>query len=173
MSQLEGRGEDHFAEWEGFVKELLPRLYHYFCYRVGDGRVAEDLSAETFERAWVGRSGYQSKLGLRSQWIFGIARRVAADHFRRRKAAMQLNASGPIANEQSAEEASEQRAEFARLSELLRRLRARERELVALKYGAELTNREIARVTGLSESNVGTILHRVVARLRAEWDGDA
>ncbi len=46
----------------------------------------------------------------------------------------------------------------------------RERELVALKYGAELTNREIARMTGLSESNVGTILNRVVAKLRNEWE---
>ncbi len=47
--------------------------------------------------------------------------------------------------------------------------RQRERELLAFKYGAELTNREIARVTKLSESNVGTILHRAVATLRSRW----
>ena len=46
----------------------------------------------------------------------------------------------------------------------------RERELLALKYGAELTNRAITRVTGLSESNVGTILHRTIQQLRAGWD---
>ena len=45
-----------------------------------------------------------------------------------------------------------------------------ERELLALKYGADLTNRAIARVTGLSESNVGTILHRTVLALRTRWD---
>ncbi len=52
---------------------------------------------------------------------------------------------------------------------LLQRLPAREQELVALKYGAEATNRAIAALTGLSESNVGTILHRVVLELRSAW----
>jgi RNA polymerase sigma-70 factor (ECF subfamily) len=45
----------------------------------------------------------------------------------------------------------------------------RERELIALKYGAELNNRLIARLTGLSESNVGSILHRVIGSLREKW----
>ena len=53
---------------------------------------------------------------------------------------------------------------------LLERLPERERSLVALKYGAELNNREIVRQTGLSESNVGTILFRAVNKLREEWE---
>ena len=48
-------------------------------------------------------------------------------------------------------------------------LRPRERELIALKYGASLTNRAIADVIGLSESNVGTTLSRIVHLLRARW----
>jgi RNA polymerase sigma-70 factor (ECF subfamily) len=64
---------------------------------------------------------------------------------------------------------AEDRATFARLHGLLAELPARERELVALKYGAGLTNRAIARMTGLGESNVGTILHRTVLELRARW----
>jgi RNA polymerase sigma-70 factor (ECF subfamily) len=55
---------------------------------------------------------------------------------------------------------------------MLKELAIRERELIALKYGGGLTNREIARATGLSESNVGTILHRVVGRLRARWEDE-
>jgi RNA polymerase sigma-70 factor (ECF subfamily) len=39
-----------------------------------------------------------------------------------------------------------------------------------MKYGAELTNRKIAELTGLSETNVGTILYRVVRKLRAQWE---
>jgi RNA polymerase sigma-70 factor, ECF subfamily len=49
----------------------------------------------------------------------------------------------------------------------------REQELIALKYGADLTNREIARLTGLSETNVGSILYRVVRKLRQRWEQDA
>ena len=49
-------------------------------------------------------------------------------------------------------------------------LSPRERELIALKYGAELTNQEIARLTGLSDTNVGTILSRTISTLRARFD---
>ena len=62
-----------------------------------------------------------------------------------------------------------QRADFLRLSALLADLPERDRELLALKYGAGATNRAIAKLTGLGESNVGTILHRVVAALRTRW----
>jgi len=60
--------------------------------------------------------------------------------------------------------------ERRRLAGLLAGLPARERELLALKYGAGATNRAIARLTGLSESNVGTILHRTIESLRTAWD---
>jgi RNA polymerase sigma-70 factor (ECF subfamily) len=65
------------------------------------------------------------------------------------------------------------RSDEARLGALIARRSERERELLALKYGAELTNRDIARTTGLSESNVGTILHRAVEALRADWDKES
>jgi RNA polymerase sigma-70 factor (ECF subfamily) len=55
------------------------------------------------------------------------------------------------------------------LRALLAQLPDRERELISLKYGAGATNRAIAKVTGLSESNVGTIVHRVVEALRRDW----
>jgi RNA polymerase sigma-70 factor (ECF subfamily) len=68
------------------------------------------------------------------------------------------------------EDTIQQNADFAHLSVLLARLADRERELVALKYGAGLTNRAIARLSGLSESNVGVILHRAVQMLRSAWE---
>jgi RNA polymerase sigma-70 factor (ECF subfamily) len=49
-------------------------------------------------------------------------------------------------------------------------LPAREREIFSLKYGAQFTNRSIAKIVGLTESNVGTILHRLVSRLREQWE---
>jgi len=72
----------------------------------------------------------------------------------------------------SLEETAQRRAELARLSILLSHLPNRERDLIALKYGAELTNRQIARLTRLSESNVGTILNRIIRRLRVEWEAE-
>jgi RNA polymerase sigma-70 factor (ECF subfamily) len=67
------------------------------------------------------------------------------------------------------EDAMVQGSDAERLASLLARLPERDRELMALKYGAGMTNRAIARATGLSESNIGTILHRSVQTLREHW----
>ena len=72
-----------------------------------------------------------------------------------------------MADDESVESLIQQRSDFEGLSALLAQLAERERELVALKYGAGLTNRAIADLNGMSESNVGTILHRVTQQLRA------
>ena len=62
------------------------------------------------------------------------------------------------------------RDDIRQLRRLLAPLPPRERELIALKYGAGLTNRAIAQLVGLSETNVGTILHRLVKQLRTQWE---
>lgn len=64
---------------------------------------------------------------------------------------------------------AERSSNLARLTALTQDLSNRDRDLLALKYGAIATNREIAKLTGLSESNVGTLLHRLVQSLRARW----
>lgn len=157
--------------WEAVYNEQLPRIFNFFLYRVGDEPLAEDLTAATFEKAWKHRERYRRDLGAFSTWLFSIARNIASDHFRQQRPQVTLldEAHTPTM-ERPVEETIQQEGEFARLSALLTHLEARERELVALKYGAGLTNRAIADLTGLSESNVGTILHRVVTRLRAEWE---
>ncbi len=60
-------------------------------------------------------------------------------------------------------------SDMERLAMLMVDLPDRHRELIALKYGAALNNRMIARITGLSESNVGTLLQRIVERFRSQW----
>lgn len=161
------------VDWEAVYRGLLPKVYNYFRYRVGDGPLAEDLTAATFERAWRKREKYRRDQAAFSTWLFTIARHTAADYFR--SAASQetsLEALDLPSGEDTPEETAEQRETAQRLSRLLQTLSPRERELAALKYGAELTNRAIAQQTGLSESNVGTILHRVIERLRTEWEAD-
>jgi RNA polymerase sigma-70 factor (ECF subfamily) len=149
----------------------LPRIYNYFRYRVGDGPVAEDLTSETFEKAWRNRQRYRRDLAAFSTWLFTIARRVAQDYYRKKRDDLPLElAAEPIIHEKM-EDLFEQQADFAQLSVLLTRLADRERELVALKYGAGLTNRAIASLSGLSESNVGVILYRAVQTLRSAWEG--
>jgi len=158
------------VDWEAVYREELPRIYNFFRYRLGDESVAEDLTATTFARAWQARQRYRRDLGSFSVWLFTIARRLAIDYLRTHRQERSLEANPNLTDGHSAEEVAQRRQDLARLRALLERLPAREQELVALKYGGGLTNRVIARLTGLSESNVGTILYRVVQKLRAEWE---
>lgn len=160
------------ADWDAAYREQLPRVYNYLRFRVGDATVAEDLTSATFERAWVARHRYRRDLAAFGTWLVAIARNLAIDHFRARRPMAPLEAAGALASGgvDPAEHAGRQQ-EFERLGRLLERLPERERELVALKYGAGWTNRAIGQATKLSESNVGTILHRTIQALRADWEG--
>lgn len=160
------------ADFEEMYRVELPRIYNYFCYRVGDATVAEDLTSETFEKAWRNRWRYRHDLAAFSTWLFTIARRVAQDHYRKKRDDLPLEQATKPDSSENPEDLTEQNADLAQLSVLLSRLGDREKELVALKYGAGLTNRAIARLSGISESNVGTILYRAVQKLRSEWEGD-
>jgi RNA polymerase sigma-70 factor, ECF subfamily len=157
------------VDWNVVYAEQLPRVYNFLRYRVGDGPVAEDLTSITFEKAWRARKRYRRDVAGFGTWLMAIARNVAVDHFRAHRRHAPLEAVAEVAGGATPEELAERRSDLERLGRLLEGLPERERELVALKYGAELTNRDIARLTRLSESNVGTLLHRTVHDLRARW----
>jgi RNA polymerase sigma-70 factor (ECF subfamily) len=158
-------------DWDAVYREELPRVYNFHRYRVFDRATAEDLTSITFEKAWRARRRYRKDRAGVSTWLLAIARNVAIDHYRRVKSRPEV----PLENEAVAdaptpESEADRQAELRRLGRLIAKRPRRERELIALKYGAGATNRAIARLTGLSESNVGTILHRTVVALRATWD---
>jgi RNA polymerase sigma-70 factor (ECF subfamily) len=157
------------VDWEAVYREEMPRVFNYFRYRGFERSTAEDLTSATFEKAWRARDRYRRERAAISTWLLAIARNVAIDHFRRSRSEVPLDVE--VAGDEETPEAAALRAgQSHRLTEMLRDLPERERELLALKYGADATNRAIATITGLSESNVGTILHRTVVSLRARWD---
>jgi RNA polymerase sigma-70 factor (ECF subfamily) len=155
--------------WDLVFVEELPRVFNFFRYRFGSETLAEDLTSITFEKAWRHRHRYRRDLAKFSTWLLTIARNVAVDHRRMEPHHAPLEAAENATAGGTPEEEAVLRSNFARLSALLGGLGDRERELLALKYGAGATNRAIADFTGLSESNVGTILHRTVATLRSRW----
>lgn len=160
--------ESEAVDWDTVYREELPRIYNFHRFRVFDPATAEDLTSLTFEKAWRARGSYRKGRAAASTWLLTIARNVAIDHLRKGRREAPLGDVEPV--EPSTPETEALRhAELRRLGRLVRELPPRERELIALKYGADATNRSIARLTGLSESNVGTILHRTVTALRAAW----
>jgi len=157
------------VDWDAVYVEQLPKVHNFFRYRCASLADAEDLTSITFEKAWRGRERYRRDKGAFSTWLFTIARNAAVDHYRSRPPVVVLDEASSVAAEGTPEDESVRRSDAARLAQLLTTLTDRDRELIALKYGAEMTNRDIARATGLTESNVGTILHRAVQALRERW----
>ena len=160
-----------FAEpdWEAVYADQLPRVYNFLRYRLGNETLAQDLTSRTFEKAWCERHRYRRDIAKFSTWLLQIARNVVVDYYRTRHEHAPLEAASEVPAPGTPEEEAVIRSNFERLSLLTQRLTDRERELLALKYGAGATNRAIAEVTGLSESNVGTILHRAIQILRDQW----
>jgi len=157
-------------DWDQVYAEQLPRVLNFFRYRLGGTAEAEDLTARTFEKAWRARHRYRRDLAGFSTWLLTIARHVAIDHLRARQRYEPIEAAAAVpSRDDTPEQQAVDHSEAQRLAALLATLEPRQRELVAMKYGAGMTNRAIAHATGLSESNVGTILHRAVESLRARW----
>ncbi len=158
-------------DWETIYWQQTPRLFNFFRYRTGDSNTAQDLTAQTLERAWRYRHKYRRDVGAFEAWLFQIARNVAMDHLRARAPVqIPLYELYDLASEYSLEGEVQQRENARQLYALLSQLSQKEQEIIALKYGAEMTNRQIARLIDLTESNVGTILHRIIKRLRLEWE---
>jgi len=158
-----------YVDWDAVYKQELPRIYNYFRYRLGDNAVAEDLTSTTFEKAWRARERYRRDRSAFSTWLFTIARNVATDYLRQHRADVSLDALHDHPAPDTPDTIYARHAEIAQLGALLAQLPDRDRELIALKYGAQLNNREIAKLVKLSESNVGTMMHRIVTKLRKQW----
>lgn len=159
------------VDWDAVYDCQAPRLYNFLRYRTGNSDTAKDLTAQAMLKAWQHRDQYNEDLGAFATWLFQIARNLAIDHHRRQqKAPLPLYNVQHHASDFSVEATVQHALDADRLYALLQQLPTREQELIALKYGADMTNRAIAEVLDLSESNVGTILHRTIKTLRIQWE---
>jgi RNA polymerase sigma-70 factor, ECF subfamily len=141
-------------------------VYAYVASLLGDRAAAEDVTAQAFERAYRQRRTFRRSRGTPDAWLFGIARNAALDELRRRnrRAALQADPEDVATAEPHQEAERALRREVVRAA--LAGLPGHERDVIALKFAGGLSNGEIARVLRISESNVGTRLHRTIEKLR-------
>lgn len=154
-------------------RTYMPAIFNYCLFRVNNRAVAEDLTADIFEKAWRARKRYQPEQAAVSTWLFTIARRVVIDWQRRQSRwalfRLTFRPATTVPSPETMVEADEQQAA---LRQLVRTLPQHEQELIALKFGAAMTNREIAPLLGKSETAVGSAIHRIMQKLRGQWQGN-
>ena len=146
---------------------LIRRVYAYVAYRLGDGPDAEDVTSETFERALRYRGSFDPSKGPPVAWLIGIARRCIDDALSARVQA------GAEADDVAAP--TDLELETVRRIDLRKAMAAldeRDRELLALRYGADLKARQIAELLDLKTNAVEVALHRALTRLRERLGGE-
>jgi RNA polymerase sigma-70 factor, ECF subfamily len=158
-------------ERAGFAFEELYRssrddVYAYVATLLRDASAAEDVTALAFERAYRKRRGFRPERGSARAWLFGIARNATLDELRRRSRLAPLVAEPEDTSSDTSSDDAESTLRRLAVRTALAALAGRDRELIALKFHAGLSNAEIARVLRTSETNAGTMLHRAIERLR-------
>ena len=158
------------VDWDAMYAEQLPRVYNFFRFRLRNHHDLDELTSRTFEKAWRARHQYRRDRAGFATWLFSIARNVAVDYLRSAREHVSIDSVAHPQTSDTPEGDASRHSDMARLAKLTAHLPDREKELLALKYGAAINNRLIAELTGLTESNVGTILHRAVEKLRLQWE---
>ncbi|MEY2513734.1 MAG: hypothetical protein QOJ89_1092 [bacterium] len=145
---------------------LIRRVYAYVAYRIGAGAEAEDVTSETFARALRYRDSYDAAKGTPISWLIGIARRCIDESLR------QPRPTGDPPELPCSRDLAADAAERLTIMAAFDVLGERDRELLALRYGADLSARQIARTLDLTTNAVDVALHRARSRLRIALDGE-
>jgi RNA polymerase sigma-70 factor (ECF subfamily) len=156
------RGKSDFGR---LYDEHVWRVYGFIAYRVRDRGLAEDLTQTTFERALRAWSRFDPRRASESTWLLAIARNLLIDHYRRDHSAMTDPIEEHIGSLSPGPE--ERFSSSPALIEALAALSNRDREILALRFGGDLTGPEIAEMLGLTLANVQQIVSRSLRKLRA------
>ncbi len=152
------------AEFSRVYEEHLSYVYGFLAYHVRDRDLAEDLAQTTFERALRAWPRFDPRRASERTWLVTIARNLVIDHQRR----SHPEPHGEIDERLLPSVAGPEMFVGANqvLLEALQQLSVREREVIALRFGGDLSGPEIADVTGLTLANVQQINARALKRLR-------
>jgi RNA polymerase sigma factor (sigma-70 family) len=165
-SGVSRRGALDEPDFDTLFRECVADLHAYAISLLGERAAAEDVTATAFERLYRSRSRLDRRRGSPRAWLFAIARNAALDELRRRGRQPRCELPADGSADQGSGEAIEKVERRAQVREALAHLPLRDREVVLLKFHGQLSNSELARVLGISESNAGTRLHRALTRLR-------
>lgn len=177
ISELAAKAYHDPQAFTEIYERYFSRIYNYVRYRVKTPETTDDLTSLIFEKVLKNIRYFRPEQGNFTAWLFAIAHNVVSDYFRNlnKNPWSSLEAYSEIAG--TSQDLGEVVAENELRSNLLMalaELSERERNIIALKFWSGLTNRSIAQLIGLSESNVGVIIYRAMRRLHSiiESGGD-
>jgi RNA polymerase sigma-70 factor (ECF subfamily) len=157
-------------DFERLYDEHAQALYGFLSYKTGDRMLAEDLLADTFERALRARRRFDPRKASEKTWLYTIALNCLRDHIRRRAAEGRALDRMTIPPDVGPAPEIQEIADRDLIAKGLRGLSDDEREAIALRFGADLTVPEIAKLTGERLTTVEGRVYRALRKLREAID---
>ncbi|MEX2245920.1 MAG: sigma-70 family RNA polymerase sigma factor [Dehalococcoidia bacterium] len=160
------RDQDAFGE---LYDRHVVRVYRHIYYMVGNAAEAEDLTAQTFLRAWEAIERYQVRGAPFVSWLLRIAHNLGVSYLRSRRESSQLH-DGIVDEKErrDPESAYERTAEEELVREAILRLREEQRQVIILRFIEDLDYREVAEIIGKSVAAIRVIQHRALNALRKQ-----
>jgi RNA polymerase sigma-70 factor (ECF subfamily) len=144
----------------------LDQVFRYFSYRLGRREDAEDLTEQTFLKAWQAIDKYDDRGLPFAAWVFRIAHNLLVDHRRAHRPTEALHEDLEVEDPGAGpEELASGRLEAQELGRALRQLSDAEQSVVALRFIRGMEHRTVARIVGKSEVATRSIQSRALARL--------
>ncbi|RVU54733.1 RNA polymerase sigma factor [Anaerosphaera multitolerans] len=189
VNELTGRGDDLIEEiseslnlsksyvtqkdFEFIYDKFFNRVFKFVSYRVSNNEDSKDITSEIFQKIYRSLNGFDPNKSKLEVWIFAIARNTIVDYYRRNskhKIISMDKFKDFFASENYVEDNLEKAEEYDYLRGEIKKLNSKEQLVLSYKFGAELSNTDIAELTGLSSSNVAVILHRSIQKLRERME---
>jgi RNA polymerase sigma-70 factor (ECF subfamily) len=164
------------GEFADVYEDHVWYVYGFFGYRLASREECEDLTQQTFERALKAWERFDPSRAQPKTWLLTIANNLLIDHYRRGRSTREQLIDRQEALERVEAAAAPQAGDLGLTGDLeraLAELSGRERELIALRFGGDLTGAQIAELTGLSIDNVHQIVSRSLRKLRAHLEAEA
>lgn len=168
---LRGRAED-LARKQAAVERLYEthyeRLARYMAMRIGSISEAEDLASEVFVRALRAVDAYQETGAPMEAWLFRIAHNISIDYLRKkgRHPTLPLDESLPLAGNSNPVEDLERQQEMEQLNQALKQLSEAQRQVLALRFGSEMTSEQVAKVLEKKSGAVREMQSAAIKKLR-------
>ena len=156
--------------FEQVYNAYFKRIYSYIRARITSEAQADDIACEFWQKVFEKQSSFDESKGNIEQWLFTIARNQVNSHFRlyyiKNFFSMTDKEEVFSSKEKQPLDKLDEEEDLKQLNAALEALNQKERDLISLKFFSSLNNREIAKITSLSESNVGTIINRAINKIK-------
>ena len=164
VERATARDQGAFAQ---LYDQHVVRVYRHIYYMVSDAREAEDLTAQTFLKAWEAIDRYKERGAPFVAWLLRISHNLTISYLRSRRDHSELD-EGFVDSKRGGnpEESLEQATDERSVREAVLRLRDEQRQVIMLRFVEELDYREVAAMIGKSVPAVRVIQHRALGNLR-------